>query len=44
MTSVEKLEDLIYKGFKETDHKFQDTDRMIKETDLQIRPVFSAIP
>jgi hypothetical protein len=37
MTSVEKLEELIYTGFKETDHKFQETDRMIKETGLQIR-------
>jgi hypothetical protein len=44
MTSLEKLEELIYKGFKETDHKFQETDRkfretarVVKETDLQIQ-------
>jgi len=37
MTTVDRLEELIYKGFKETDRKFQETDRMIKETDLQIQ-------
>jgi hypothetical protein len=48
MTTVEKLDELIYKGFKETDYKFQETDRklkesfqetdrIIKETDLQIQ-------
>ncbi|MCP5049350.1 MAG: DUF3782 domain-containing protein [bacterium] len=33
MTTFEKLEDLIYKGFKETDRKFQETDRKFRETD-----------
>ena len=36
MTTVEKLEELIYKGF-------QETDRMIKETDLQIRKLSSKV-
>jgi len=31
MTTMEKLEELIYKGFKETDHKFRETDRKLKE-------------
>ncbi len=32
MTTLEKLEELIYIGFKETDRKFQETDRKLKET------------
>ena len=31
MTTLEKLEELIYTGFKETDRKFQETDRELKE-------------
>jgi hypothetical protein len=41
MTSLEKLEELIYKGFKETDRKMREssreTDREIKETQKEIR-------
>ena len=41
MTTLEKLEELIYKGFKETDRKIkessQETDRMFRETDKEIR-------
>ena len=46
MTTMEKLEELIYKGFKETDRKFQETnqkfqetDRKFQETDREIRKV-----
>jgi hypothetical protein len=31
MTMLEKLEELIYKGFKETDLKFQETDGVIRK-------------
>ncbi|MGH7495908.1 MAG: hypothetical protein ACREOO_26430 [bacterium] len=44
MTTLKKLEELIYHGFKETDKKFQDTDRkfqenvaQFKETDIKLR-------
>ncbi len=37
MTTLEKLEDLIYKGFKETDRKFQETDRKFQETDRKFQ-------
>jgi hypothetical protein len=37
MTTVEKLEELIYKGFKDTDRKFQDTDHKFKETDRKFQ-------
>ena len=44
MTTLEKLEELIYKGFKETDLKFQEiavqskeTDRKFQETDLKFQ-------
>jgi hypothetical protein len=44
MTTLEKLEELIYQGFKETDRKFQETaeqsketDRKFQETDRQIK-------
>jgi hypothetical protein len=33
MTTLEKLEELIYHGFKETDKRFQETDKRIKEND-----------
>jgi hypothetical protein len=43
MTTLEKLEELIYIGFKETDRKFQETDRKLKEafqeTEREIRKV-----
>ncbi len=32
MTQLEKLEELIYKGFKETDRRFKETDSKFKET------------
>jgi RecB family endonuclease NucS len=31
MTTLAKLEDLIYRGFKDTDQKFKETDRLFKE-------------
>jgi hypothetical protein len=37
MTTLEKLEELIYKGFKDTDLKFRETDRKFRETDRFIR-------
>jgi len=37
MTTLEKLEELIYKGFKETDRKFQETDRKFQETDRELK-------
>ncbi len=37
MTTIEKLEDLIYRGFKETDRQFKETDRKIKETSEQLK-------
>lgn len=37
MTTLEKLEELIYKGFKETDLKFQETNRKFQETDLKFQ-------
>ncbi|MCP4405046.1 MAG: hypothetical protein GY801_48065 [bacterium] len=33
MTSLEKLEDLIYVGFKDTDERCKETDEKFKETD-----------
>ena len=33
LTTLEKLEELIYVGFKETDEKFKETDGRFKETD-----------
>lgn len=33
MTTLEKLEELVYVGFKETDQKWQETDRKWQETD-----------
>ncbi|MCP4397202.1 MAG: hypothetical protein GY801_07875 [bacterium] len=32
MTTLDKLEELIYVGFKETDEKFKETDKFLKET------------
>ncbi|MDZ7291787.1 MAG: DUF3782 domain-containing protein, partial [candidate division KSB1 bacterium] len=37
MTTLQKLEKLIYEGFKETDRKFQETDRKIQETTSQLK-------
>jgi len=37
MTTLEKLEELIYIGFKETDRKFQETDRQFKDTDRKFQ-------
>ncbi len=37
MTTLEKLEDLIYNGFKETDRQFKETDRKFQETDRQFK-------
>jgi hypothetical protein len=37
MTILQKLEKLIYEGFKETDRKFQETDRKFQETDRLIK-------
>jgi hypothetical protein len=41
MTTIEKLEKLIYEGFKDTDRKIQETDRkfweMSKETDKKLQ-------
>jgi hypothetical protein len=37
MTTLEKLEELIYQGFKETDRKFQETDRKFQETDRKFQ-------
>jgi len=31
MTTIKKLEELIYQGFKETDRKMQETDRLVRE-------------
>jgi len=46
MTTLEKLEELIYTGFKETeknfqetDKKFQETDRKFQETDARFREI-----
>ena len=39
MTTMEKLEQLIYKGFGETDRRFKETDRRFKETDQEIRKI-----
>jgi len=36
MTTLEKLEELIYVGFKETDRKWQETDRKWQETIHQL--------
>ncbi len=36
MTTLEKLETLIYEGFKDTDRKFQDTDRKFQDTDRKL--------
>jgi signal peptidase I len=37
MTTLEKLEELIYTGFKDTDRKFQETDRKFQETDRKFQ-------
>lgn len=37
MTTLQKLEKLIYEGFKETDKKFQDTDRKFQDTDKKFK-------
>jgi hypothetical protein len=37
MTTLEKLEELIYKGFQETDRKFQETDHKFQETDRKFQ-------
>ncbi len=37
MTTLEKLEELVYHGFKESDRRFQETERLIKETAQQQR-------
>ncbi len=37
MTTIEKLEKLIYEGFKDTDRKFQETDKEIKEMTAQFK-------
>ncbi len=37
MTTLEKLEDLVYHGFKETDRQLKETDRQLKETDQQVK-------
>lgn len=37
MTTLEKLEELIYVGFKETDKKWQETDRKWQETEEWLR-------
>ncbi len=37
MTTLEKLEELIYHGFKETDRRSEETDRRMQETDRLIR-------
>ncbi len=37
MTTIKKLEELIYQGFKETDRKIQETGLQQKETDKQLK-------
>ncbi len=37
MTTLEKLEELIYHGFKDTDRKFQETDRKFQDTDRKFQ-------
>jgi hypothetical protein len=37
MTTIKKLEELIYQGFKETDRRMQETDRRMQETDRKIQ-------
>ena len=37
MTTLEKLEELVYVGFKETDKKWQETDRKLQESDKQFK-------
>ena len=37
MTTLEKLEELVYVGFKETDKKWQETDRKWQETDRKLQ-------
>ncbi|MDZ7266622.1 MAG: DUF3782 domain-containing protein [candidate division KSB1 bacterium] len=37
MTELEKLEKLVYHGFKETDRQIKETDRQLKETDRQLK-------
>ncbi len=37
MTTLDKLEELIYVGFKETDEKFKETDEKFKETDEKFK-------
>ncbi len=37
MTTLEKLEELIYTGFKETDEKWRETDKKWRETDRKLQ-------
>jgi len=37
MTTLEKLEELLYHGFGETDRRFQETDRKFQETDRKFQ-------
>ena len=43
MTTLEKLEELIYVGFKDTDRKFQDTEREIKMVSRQLRDITDSL-
>ncbi len=43
MTTMEKLEELIYKGFKETDRKFQETDREIRKVNQQVGDITDSL-
>ncbi len=39
MTTLEKLEELIYVGFKDTDERCKETDEKFKETDRRFREI-----
>jgi hypothetical protein len=41
MTTLEKLEELIYVGFKDTDEKFKETDRRFREITEELRKDFA---
>jgi hypothetical protein len=43
MTTLEKLEELIYIGFKETDRKFQETDREIRKVNKQVGDITDSL-
>jgi hypothetical protein len=43
MTTMEKLEELIYKGFKETGRKFQETDREIRKVHQQVGDITGSL-